>query len=443
MNKKTFLKTLPLGCVLVSTSAYSRPDISLSDSQIEAKAASHRIVYVDNRPSEDQVKADRDSVTRLVAEYYYEQFRNSQDPDMPYFLFMSKGAGLTLGVGGGVRMRAYCDWNGAQPTTAFSPFLIPMPENPASRSKFNATPSGTYLNMRMIGHSDKIGSYGLYIEADFTGYEGRDFRLKKSYAMIGNWTAGYATSTFSDPAALPPVVDAAGPNNKFTSTNVLVRYMARLKQRWYVGASVETPTAAVNVTDGLTKGATDWIPDVAALLQYEWAMGQHVRLSGIVRSLPYMTIADMKRHNVTGWGVQISSVAHPIKQWTTYMTVNYGQGYEGLGGDLMYGAYDLVPSPANPARLYAPSALGWCAGVQFNFKPNIFATLSASQTHYIPRAGSAGNEYRNGTFVCGNVFWSVLPRLTVACEYDWGQRRNIDHARKAASRANVTAIFSF
>lgn len=416
----------------------------LSDTHIKNKAASNRIVYIDGRPANDSLrKYDSDSLRSVVEQYYYDQFRNSQDPDMPYFLFLSKGSELTLGLGGGVRMRAFYDWNGAMPSNAFAPYTIPIPADPANSRRFNTTPSGTYFNVRLIGHNDVIGAYGLYIEADFTGYSGHDLKLKKSYAVVRDFTIGYAASTFSDPAAQPAIVDAAGPNNKFSNTNVLVRYMPCFKQKWYVAASVETPKTAIDATSGKVKSASNWLPDAAAFVQYQWARGQHVRLSGIVRSLSYLTLADNRRHNLAGWGLQASAVAKPENHITLYATVNYGHGYAGLGGDLLHGQYDLVADPDNADALYAPAALGWCAGVQYNFRPNIFATLAASQTHYMPRSGVAPSEYKNGTFACANVFWSITPRVTVAAEYDFGRRQNFSGEHKAASRVNLSAMFTF
>lgn len=420
------------------------PATPLADRQIQARAQSNRMVYIDGKPADEATQqADADSLRRLVAGYYYDQFRNSQDPDMPYFLFMSKGSGLTLGVGGGVRMRMFYDWNGAVPTNSFSPITIPIPEDVARRESFNATPSGTYLTAQLIGHNTRIGSYGLYIEADFTGYQGRDFRLKKSYAVVRDFTFGYATSTFSDMAAQPPIVDAAGPNNKFSNTNVLVRYMPVFRRRWYVAASVETPQTAVDVSDGSVRTASNLTPDFAAFVQYQWAKGQHVRLSGIVRTLSYVTLATGQRHNLGGWGVQASAVGRLLNSVTLYGTANYGRGYASLGGDLLMGAYDLVPEPGEPGYLYAPAALGWCLGVQYNFRPNLFTTLACSQTRYLPHHGIGADEYKRGVFAAANVFWSIMPRLTVAAEYDWGYRRNFSGRHKAASRANLSAMFTF
>ena len=69
--------------------------------------------------------------------------------------------------------------------------------------------------------------------------------------IINNFTIGYANSTFSDPAALPQIIDAQGPNNKITPTNVLVRWMPTLGKKWIGAISIETPTNQIT-TDSLT-----------------------------------------------------------------------------------------------------------------------------------------------------------------------------------------------
>lgn len=414
------------------------------DEQIEQKAKSEKIIYVDGRPDTEQERQrDLDSITSVVSRFYYDQFRHTLAPDVPYFLFMSKGAGLTLGIGGGVRMRAYYDWGQAMPSSMFSPFMITVPTDPAAKRRFNTTPSGTYLFLRGIGYNKVLGTYEIYIESDFTGYEGRDFRLKKAYVSTRDLTVGYATSTFSDPAAQAPVIDAAGANNKLSATSVLVRYMHSFKDRLYLAASVETPSTSVYTVVPETRKVTNWLPDFAAFVQYEWAKGQHVRLSGIVRSLSYLNTLDNVTHNLAGWGTQLSCVAHPHRAMTTYLTANYGAGYAGLGGDLMLGAYDLVGASDRPGYLYAPRSFGWCLGYQYNFKPELFASISLSETRYLPSHTVSPDEYKYGMFGCVNVFWSVLPRVTLVAELDWGKQCNFSGRHESARRANLSAMLSF
>lgn len=441
---KYSFRTLLTVILATCTNLIGNATISHPDSLIALKAASTKIVYLDGRPFDEyQKKADQDSVFRVISHFYYDQFRHFQDPDAPYFLFMSKETGLSMGIGGSVRMRAYYDWDGAMPTPSFAPYTIPIPENPLSKNHFATTPAGTAIFFRVIGQHKKLGNYQLYIETDFTGYQSRGLKLKKAYAMVRDFTVGYANSTFSDPAAQPVVIDAAGNNNKYSNTSVLVRYMPQIRKHWYLGVSLETPAASVDQTNTYARSRSDWMPDFAALAQYEWAAGQHVRLSGIIRTLPYRNLYNGTDHNILGWGLHLSSVAHPIPEVTTYANFATGRGIAGLGGDMQYGFYDLLSYPTKTGVLYSPLTIGWCAGVQYNFRPEFFLSLAASQNYLSTHTGTPGDEYRCGTFACLTAYWNILPRISVASELDYGRRVNISHEGHNAWRTNVMCAFTF
>lgn len=417
---------------------------SLVDAQIDSTLNSNKIVFIDGKPSSDSVaQADIDSLRQVISVFYYDQFRNFSDPGAPYFLFMSKDSRLAMGIGGGVRMRAYYDWGGAVPSSGFAPYLIPIPPSPTNMRQFGTSPAGTCLFFRVIGRNKLLGDYQLYIEANFNGYQTRDFHLKKAYAMVNDFTIGYASSTFSDPAAVPPTVDAQGPNNKIGPTAVLVRYMPVVRDRWVFAVSGETPSSAVDADGINTQKVTNWMPDWAAFAQYQWAQGQHVRLSGIIRTLSYRDMIAGKNHNMAGWGLQLSSVAHPHSKVTTYVTGNYGRGYAGLGSDLIMGNYDLVGDPEQPGKMYCPRMLGWCLGLQYNFTPSVFVCASASQTRYLPSKDVEPNEYKYGIFAAVNVFWNPTPRIQVGAEFDLGLRRNFSGEHRYARRAGAVCQFSF
>lgn len=425
----------------VSVSATSR---SLADAQIDSTLSSNKIIFIDGKPtSESDAQADIDSLRRVISNFYYDQFRHFLDPGAPYFLFMSKDSQLAMGIGGAVRMRAYYDWGGAVPAPGFAPYLIPIPPSPTNMRHFDTTPAGTCLFFRVIGCNKLLGDYQLYIEANFNGYQARDFHLKKAYAIINDFTVGYASSTFSDPAAVPPTVDAQGPNNKISPTAVLVRYMPVVRDKWVFAVSGETPSPSVDVDNVKTQKVSNWMPDWAAFAQYQWARGQHVRLSGILRTLSYRDMLAGRNHTLTGWGVQLSSVAHPHSRLTTYITGNYGRGYAGLGSDLLIGNYDLVGDPTQPGKMYSPRMLGWCLGVQYNFTPSLFISASASQTRYLPSHEVSPDEYKYGIFTAVNVFWNLTPRIQIAAEFDLGLRKNFSGDHRYARRAGAMCQFSF
>lgn len=202
--------------------AISAQQQSMVDEQIERVSRDNKVIFIDGKQYDDSIKRHHvDSIRALISDFYYDQFRHFQDPDAPYFLFMSKDAQLAMGIGGCVRLRGYYDWGGAIPASGFAPYLIPMTPDPTNMRAFGTTPAGSTLFFRVIGRNKTFGLYQLYIEANFNGWQGRDFHLKKAYAVINDWTVGYASSTFSDPAALPPTVDAQGPNNKISPLRCL------------------------------------------------------------------------------------------------------------------------------------------------------------------------------------------------------------------------------
>lgn len=435
------MRTLHFLSALLIASAISAQ--SLVDTQREAVRSTHHIITV-NDNSQQHSEEYNDSVRRIIDMFYYDQFRHFQDPEAPYFLFMSRDASLAMGIGGSVRMRGYFDWNGAMPGPGFAPMLIPMNPDPTAMRHFGTTPAGTCLFFRVIGRNKAIGNYQLYIEANFNGYQSRDFKLKKAYARINEFTIGLDNSTFSDPAAQPPTVDAQGAANKISPSNVLVRYMPQVGNHWVFAISAETPSTAISTTAGQNKAVDDWIPDGAAFVQYQWGPTAHVRLAGTVRTLSYRNLIENRNHYRAGWGLLLSSVAHPMPQLTTYATINYGHGYGSLGGDLSISNYDLIADTETPGKLYAPASFGWCAGVQWNFLPNLFVSAQCSQTRIYEKHGTAlPDDYRHGMMAAINCFWNLTPRIQLAAEVDWGRRTNADGSHRHANRVGALAMFSF
>ena len=160
--------------------------------------------------------------------FYYDQFRHFQDPRAPYFMLMSKTRKYAMGIGGVVRMRGWYDWNGAMPNAGFIPYNISIPNDPTRDNWYGTTPAGTALFFSVFGRNNTYGQYQLYIEGNFSGYGNRGFKLKKAYATVNDWTLGYTSSTFEDPAAQPPTLDAQGPNSECGATNMLLRWMLSL-----------------------------------------------------------------------------------------------------------------------------------------------------------------------------------------------------------------------
>ena len=110
---------------------------------------------------------------------------------------------------------------------------------------------------------------------------------------------------------------------------------------------------------------------------------------------------------------------------------------------MQYGHYDLLVNPDDATRFYSPYILGWSLGLQYNFNPQFFISLAASQTHLYTKSGTSEDEYKNGTFACATAYWNILPRLSVAAELDYGRRQNVSNTSRNAWRANLMCAFSF
>lgn len=411
---------------------------SLEDIRKDSTINDHKIIYF-GKGEEPSL----DSAHMLIQKFYEDQFSHFQDPLAPYFLFMSKDSQLAMGIGGCVRMRGYFDWGGSIPSSGFAPYLIPMHKDPLRMKYFGTTPAGTALFFRVLGRNKTLGDYQLYIECNFNGYEARDFHLKKAYAVINDWTIGYANSTFSDPAALPPAVDASGPNAKMSSTSVLVRYLHKLPKGFSVAASIETPSDQIDVIPDQTAKVSQFVPDVAAFLQYGWGESNHIRLSALYRSLPYRNLIVGKNHYSSGYGLQLSTIFRPFYALTVYGCLNGGNGYSSMGGDWLMGNYDLVSNPDKPGELYAPFCYGGYAALQYNFTPMIFASATFGATRYAPKHQVSGDEYKQGLYMAANVFWYLTPRISCAVEFDLGRRLNFDGQKAWARRLGAFVSFSF
>ncbi|MBD5289106.1 MAG: hypothetical protein HDS26_00285 [Bacteroides sp.] len=395
-----------------------------------------KVVIATGRDSSHPVPED--SIRSLIAQFYDNQFRHSQDPSLPYFMFMSKDAKMALGIGGALKLRTWFDWDGAVGNGGFSPYNIEVPKNPATPRELGANMSGTTIFLTLLGQHSSLGNYMGYIQGDFAGYNKRGFRLKKAYLTLNDWTVGLATSTFTDPAAEPIVVDGAGVNGKMDRTNVLIRYTKSLR-RWTIGASIEFPSSKIR-TNQWTASSSDWLPDFVVMGQYAWNSGlSHVRLAVLSRALSYRDLVRQKNHTLEGWGVQLSGLVATPSPVTLFFISSIGQGHQSYSGDLSAGSYDLVPDPSQEGKLYAPTAFSIIGGIKYRFSSKVYADMAFSEMRYKPQHTPDPTDYKYGVMGVVNVFWNLTPRLIIGGEYLIGKRMNFNKEHSTSNR--IDALF--
>ena len=437
-----------LVAVLLSSSAVLSVGAESTDSLVSFPRSSQRLmaaeiakdtkyVYVNGDASG---RAPVDSAESLVAQFYADQYRQFYDPHAPYFMFLTKDANLALGIGGRLILRGWGDWNGSQDSYEFFPYDIAVPANPTERKGIGASPSQSAIFLTLLGRNKTLGNYMVYVKG---GVKNKNFVLKNAYVRINDWTAGYASSTFSDDDALAPTVDAQGPNGQISKSAMLVRYFHTFKSGWSVAGGVEFPSSDQTQIEGETEKCRDFVPDLVGLAQYQWDGGDsHIRASGIFRMMSYRDLLTARNHNVVGWGAQLSGRWQMVSPLALYYQGIVGRGIGSYCGDLSEGSYDLVPDGDRRGTLKAPLSLGITAGLQYDFSKKVFACLALGECRYFDKRAQ-GDDYKYGLYGAVNVFWNITSRVQGGAEYIIGKRKDFDGASACADRVDVMLSFSF
>lgn len=385
-------------------------------------------------------QVQEDSARQLIEIFYEDQYRQFHDPEAPHFMFMSKDANLALGIGGKVMLRGWFDWNGSQDSYEFFPYGISVPKNPSQRHGLGASMSQTSVMMTLLGRSKSV-HYMIFVQA---GVKNSSFVLKKAYLKLNDFTVGLTNSTFEDPDALAPTVDAQGSNGQVSKTQIVGRWFRTLRNGISAGAGIGFPSADMSPVEGESEACRQYIPDLAALVQYSWDGGvSHVRLSGLLCTMTYRNLLQKKNHNVVGWGAQLSGTLNIIRPLTLYFSVMGGRGCGSYQGDLSEGAYDLVAAERGTGRMIAPWSVAATAGVQYNFTDRIFACVSLGENRYFVKSPLDPAEYKYGLYGAVNLFWNITPRFLAGVEYIAGKRMNHDRRHAGANRIDAMVSYSF
>ena len=204
------------------------------------------------------------------------------------------------------------------------------------------------------------------------------------------------------------------------------------------------PKSSLDVTDGQTKKCTDYVPDIAGMVQYQWDGGlSHIRASGLLRVMSYRDLIHSRNHTVVGWGAMISGSWKIFRPLSIYASASVGQGQASYQGDLSIGNYDLVGDFNTPGKMYAPTSLGITAGIKYNFMPNLYACGSFGRMRYYPKQHLNNDEYKAGLYGAINLFWDISPRLQVGAEYLTGRRGNFNGTHANSNRIDALFQFSF
>ena len=371
-----------------------------------------------------------------------------QQSSTPSAIFADKRNTFSFAIGGDVALRAAYSFDRTVGNIDMVPYDVPMTRTPADEQEMRLDASTSRLFIRGIANTKKLGQVHIYMDFDFRGGLAGSYtpRIRSGYVSMLGLTIGRDVSTFCDLTAAPTTIDFQGPNAYNFRFATMLRYeYAFLDNHLKVGAAAEMP--GVSGTYGETLMAIPQrVPDFPVYFQYSWGKNResHIRASAVFRDMYLYNKARSTEEDLFGWGVQFSGNIHITKYLELFMNGIYGEGITRYINDLMGSGLDFTPRPDDHTRVQATPMFGWQAAAQINLLPNLFISGGYSAVTISKKNGIYSNDmYKQGEYAFGNVFWNLTPRFSLAAEYLYASRKNMDGAKAHSNRINLLAKYSF
>ncbi|NDV83323.1 DcaP family trimeric outer membrane transporter [Bacteroides sp. 51] len=366
------------------------------------------------------------------------------DPKAPRFVLTDSKGTFSLGIGATVRTELNYDFGGIVDNKDFYPSKISRPgEGNYNKNQFQLDATGSSIYVKLVGKTKRFGDILVYVNGYFRG-SGNSLKMHHAYVSILGFTAGYDYGTFTDAAAAPATVDFEGPAGQVLYRTTQLRY-ARSFKNFSFGVGIEVPEVNATETENFAIN-TQRAPDFPAYVQYNWGGSCHFRLAGILRTMTYSSNINKKAYTETGWGVQGSTTFNPTQKLKILGQITYGKGIGHFFNDLGGLNIDLVPDQEEAGKMQILPMMGWYAGLQYNFTPNVFAsgTYSQARVHTENNYPVTGSDtYRYGQYLAINTFWKVSPTLQLGAEYLRGWRTDFNSETNKANRASLLVQYSF
>lgn len=447
------MKTIRLLIVLLllASSASARHHLSRKDRYAPTVylVSVHEVDTIYNSGALRQAALENRAAVAEAQQDYLETHRTGfQQDDFPKFVFTSKNNRFSFAVGGFVALRTGYDFDGISDNIDFIPYEIPIPGNYNTEQKLMMDASTSRLYISAIANTRALGRVVVHIDTDFRGGAPGSYtpRLRSAYVNFLGLTFGRDITTFCDLQAAPTTIDFQGPNAYNYDFATLIRYEVSFARRHMTfGIAAEMPRVSGTYGDNFAP-MHQRVPDVPAYLQVAWGkdMSSHLRLSGIVRNMYLYNNRTQSTTSLLGWGAQFSGTIRVGRPLQLFMNGVYGEGITPYMLDLIGSGLDFTPDPNDATRIRTTPMWGWQAAAQINLSPRLFLSGGYSMVRIDKSDGFyAEDEYRQGQYIFGNIFYSVTSRFKIAGEYLYGTRENMSGVENHANRVNLLLQYSF
>ncbi len=399
-------------------------------------------------PMAQAMMMNRMAATAATQDYADTYRRGFQQVEKPQFLFASKNNRFSLALGGYVALRAGYDFKGSTGNIDFIPADIPVPGSYNDRQQLMMDASDSRLFVKAITNTEALGRVVVFADMDFRGGSEGSYtpRVRSAYVSFLGLTMGRDVTTFCDLTAAPTTIDYQGPNAYNMNFATMIRYeFSFLRDHMTFGIAAELPKVSGTYNDNFEE-LRQRVPDIPLYLQYSWGASRqsHIRASGVIRNMYLHNARTGNNTSLLGWGVQLSGNIHCCRWLQLFMNGVYGEGIIPYIQDLTGSGLDFTPDPQNPARVQTMPMWGWQAAAQINLSRRMWIAGGYSTVEVEKRHGAyADDEYRQGQYIFGNIFYALTPRCQIAAEYLRGSRKDMDALKNTANRINLMVKYNF
>lgn len=354
--------------------------------------------------------------------------------------FQIEKGNTSIKFGGFVRFVTFADFGGVVPNYDFVSSTMSADSEWDKESRLSMDASATRVNLKVVQKTDLLGDIEFFVETDFRGASDV-LRLRHAYVSFKGFTFGQTWSFMTDFLANAPTIDVQGVNSRTFFRNPLIGFKTNISEKSSFGIALEFPKT--KMTTGTTiRTVNQRYPDIPLYLMFKGTKA-HLKLAGVLRAMDFGVNSTQKVETKFGAGVQVSGSLKLGDQFTLFSQGIYGKGVARYINDLAALNLDMVPDAANNT-LQALPMYSVSLGARADFSKKLYASANfsvaalANKTDYY-----SANEFYNGKYFSASLFWAGVKNLTIAGEYIYGYRKNMNDTHSNANRFQVMFMYSW
>ena len=405
-------------------------------------------IYYSPSAVQRAVAMNNQAMNQATQDYLDTHRPGFQQVEKPQFIFATKNNCFSFALGGFVQLRAGYDFEGISNNLDFIPYDISTTSSYDTRQKLIMDASTSRLYMKAVTNTATLGRVVIFMDADFRGGAPGSYtpRVRSAYVSMLGFTLGRDVTTFCDLTAAPMTIDFQGPNAYNFNFATMIRYEKTFaRDHMTFGIAAEMPNVSGTYNDNFAS-LRQRVPDVPLYLQYAWGADRdsHIRASGVLRNMYLHNLRTGNNTSLLGWGVQFSGTIKTCRWLRLFMNGVYGEGITPYIQDLTGSGLDFTPNPENAEQIQTMPMWGWQLSAQFNLTPRLFLSCGSSVVNVEKKNGYyAADEYKQGQYMFGNIFYALNSRCRIAAEYLYGTRTDMNDNEGHANRAQVMLQYNF